>query len=205
MQLPEALQRTPLCTFLPLALTPDSITAVLVGLDSRAATFQVRRYVNNFRAEPLLAILPGVALHELWSLMGVAEHALLLVSTFVVIVGLIGMLAVMLAGLNERRREMAILRFVGARPRQISLLLASETLFLAVAGIAMGMALLYLSLYVAQPIVQAHYGIHLAIAPPGTHETLLLSLFLAAAFAVSLIPALRAYRTALADGLVPKI
>lgn len=44
-----------------MGLTPDSITAVLVGLDSRAATFQVQSYVNNFRAEPLLAILPGVA------------------------------------------------------------------------------------------------------------------------------------------------
>ncbi|AHE99679.1 ABC transporter permease [Thioalkalivibrio paradoxus] len=185
-------------------LTPDSITAVLVGLDARAATFQVQRYVNSYRAEPLLAILPGVALHELWSLMGVAEQALLLVSVFVVFVGLIGMLAVMLAGLNERRREMAILRSVGARPHQIFLLLVSETVFLAAAGIALGLGILYLGLAIAQPIVQAQFGIWLAITPPSAHDWVLLSVFLGAAFLTSLVPAYRAYHNSLADGLVPK-
>jgi len=186
-------------------LTPESITAFFVGLDSRIATFQVQRYINNYRQEPLLAILPGVALQELWSLMGVAEQALLLVSGFVVLVGLIGMLAVMLAGLNERRREMAILRSVGARPRQVFALLASETLFLAGAGVALGLGLLYLGLFVAQPLVQAQFGIHLGITPPGVHEFRLLAVFLAAAFLISLIPALRAYGNTLTDGLDPRV
>ncbi|OOG21797.1 peptide ABC transporter permease [Thioalkalivibrio denitrificans] len=186
-------------------LTPRSITAFLVGLDSRAATFQVQRHVNGYRQEPMLAILPGVALHELWSLMGVAEQALLLVSGAVVAVGLIGTLAVMLAGLNERRREMAILRSVGARPRQIFLLLVSETLALALAGIVAGLGMLYLSLHLVQPVVQSRFGIRLAVTAPGWHELALLSLFLAAALLVSLIPAYRAYRNSLADGLNPRI
>ncbi len=95
---------------------PQAITAVLLGLDSRIATFAVQRAINEYRGEPLLAILPGVALQELWSLMGTAEQALLLVSACVVLVGLVGMLTALLASLGERRREMAILRSVGARP-----------------------------------------------------------------------------------------
>ncbi|MGM0477572.1 MAG: ABC transporter permease, partial [Pseudomonadota bacterium] len=94
-------------------LTPSTITSALVGLHSRMDTFQVQRYVNTYRDEPLLAILPGVALQELWDLMAVAERALLAVSAFVVLVGLIGMTTALLAGLNERRREMAILRANG--------------------------------------------------------------------------------------------
>ena len=97
-------------------LTPKAITAALVGLKSRIATFSVQRYVNEYPEEPLAAILPGVALSQLWSLIGVAENALLVVSAFVVVVGLFGMLTALLTSLNERRREMAILRSVGARP-----------------------------------------------------------------------------------------
>jgi putative ABC transport system permease protein len=56
-------------------LTPTAITAFLVGLKSRMAAFGVQRHVNTFAQEPLLAILPGVALQELWDLVGVAEKA----------------------------------------------------------------------------------------------------------------------------------
>uniref|UniRef100_UPI003569E4C4 ABC transporter permease n=1 Tax=Halopseudomonas sp. TaxID=2901191 RepID=UPI003569E4C4 len=54
-------------------LTPQAITAVLLGLTSRISTFAVQRDINQFGGEPLQAILPGVALQELWSLLGMAE------------------------------------------------------------------------------------------------------------------------------------
>ena len=101
-------------------LTPRAITAVLIGLKSKIATFKVQRYINDYAEEPLTAILPGVALSELWGIIGIAENALLIVSGFVVVVGLFGMLTALLTSLNERRREMAILRSVGARPGHIS-------------------------------------------------------------------------------------
>ena len=91
--------------------------------------------------QPLLAILPGVALQELWSLMGTAEKALFVISLFVVLTGLIGMLTAILTSLNERRREMAILRSVGARPWHIASLLVLEAFALALAGVVAGLAL----------------------------------------------------------------
>lgn len=93
-------------------LQPQAITAFLVGLKSKVATFALQREVNDYPGEPLMAILPGVALQELWGLMGTAEKALFVVSLFVVLTGLIGMLTAILTSLNERRREMAILRSV---------------------------------------------------------------------------------------------
>ena len=107
-------------------LQPKQITAFMLGLNSKIATFTLQREINQFRGEPLLAILPGVALQELWSLMGTAEQALFVVSLFVVLTGLIGMLTAILTSLNERRREMAILRSVGARPWHIAGLLVVE-------------------------------------------------------------------------------
>lgn len=184
-----------------LDLTPPAITAVLLGLDSRIATFAVQRAINEFRGEPLLAVLPGVALQELWSLMGSAEQALLLVSACVVLVGLVGMLTALLASLAERRREMAILRSVGARPWQIAALLLAEALALTLAGLLLGLLLLYAGLALGQGWLQSHYGLHLALAWPSRAELGLLAAILGAALLLGLLPAWRAYRQSLADGL----
>ena len=113
-----------------LDLTPKAISAALVGLKSKIATFQVQRLVNEYPQEPLTAILPGVALSQLWDLIGIAENALLIVAVFVVVVGLFGMLTALLTSLNERRREMAILRSVGARPAHVFTLVMGEAGFL---------------------------------------------------------------------------
>lgn len=182
-------------------LQPKAITAVLLGLKSKIATFAVQRQVNEYRGEPLLAILPGVALQELWSLMGTAEKALFVVSLFVVLTGLIGMLTAILTSLNERRREMAILRSVGARPWHIAGLLVLEALALALAGAALGLILLYGGIAASQGWVQAQYGLYLPLALPSAYEWSLLGAILGAALLMGGVPAWRAYRQSLADGL----
>nr|WP_298140507.1 ABC transporter permease [uncultured Pseudomonas sp.] len=182
-------------------LQPKQITAFLLGLNSKIATFSLQREINEFRGEPLLAILPGVALQELWSLMGTAEKALFVVSLFVVLTGLIGMLTAILTSLNERRREMAILRSVGARPWHIASLLIVEAFALALAGVLVGVSLLYGGIAAAQSYVQANYGLYLPLAAPTSYEWTLLGAILAAALLIGCVPAWRAYRQSLADGL----
>ena len=186
-------------------LRPKAITAALVGLKSKIATFQVQRAVNEYPTEPLSAILPGVALTQLWGLIGIAENALIIVSAFVVVVGLIGMLTALLMSLNERRREMAILRSVGARPGHLFALIMGEAGFLTLLGVLLGMALLYLMLLIGQPIVERQFGIFIAIGGLSQYEWILLSAVVGAGFLVGSIPAYRAYRLSLADGLSVRV
>ncbi|HRH81421.1 MAG TPA: ABC transporter permease [Thiobacillaceae bacterium] len=186
-------------------LTPKSVTAVILGLESRAAVFSVQRYVNGYRDEPLMAVLPGVALAQLWEVVGVGEQALLAVSGLVVAVGLAGLVAVVLAGLNERRRELAILRSVGAGPLDILWLLTLEGLGLTLAGAALGVILLTGLGLAAGPWIAAHYGIVLAVAVPTAGEATLLGSVVAVGLLASLLPGWRAYRLSLADGLTPRI
>ncbi|MGD9895357.1 MAG: ABC transporter permease, partial [Dehalococcoidia bacterium] len=145
--------------------------------------------------------LPGAALQELWGLVGVAETALTAVSMMVVATALLGMVTMILTTLNERRREMAILRSVGARPATILGLLAAEAGFLTAAGVAVGAILLYLVLLVARPMIDAAYGLDIGIAPPQQGEILTLLTIIGAGFLAGLLPALRAYRMSLADGM----
>jgi putative ABC transport system permease protein len=183
------------------AQPPQPITAVLLGLQRKVATFAVQREINQSRAEPLLAILPGVALQELWSLMGTAEKALRGIALCVVLIGLIGMLTALVGSLNERRREMAILRAMGARPWHIAGLLVLEAAALALAGCLLGLALLYLGLALLQQPLQSHYGLYLPLAWPSAYEWSLLAGILGAALLMGAVPAWRAYRQSLADCL----
>jgi hypothetical protein len=70
-----------------LDLTPTSITAFMLGLNSRIATFSVQRRINEYPDEAMLAILPGVTLQQLWQSLGTAERALQLISAMVVAAG----------------------------------------------------------------------------------------------------------------------
>src|SRR5215813_2203228 len=182
-------------------LHPKAITAALVGLKSKLATFKLQRAINEYPEEPLSAIMPGAALQELWGLVGIAETALTVVSAMVVATALLGMVTMILTTLNERRREMAILRSVGARPRTILGLLMAEAGVLTVTGIALGVVLLYTGLLALQPYVDRSWGLYLPIDAPKPAELLTLAGIAVAGTLAGLLPALRAYRLSVADGM----
>jgi putative ABC transport system permease protein len=177
------------------------ITAFFVGARSRMDVLRLQREVNTWEAEPLMAVIPGVALAELWRSVGYAEDGLKVVTAFVVLVGLLGMLVSIYTSLNARRREMAILRAVGAGPWRIVSLLVLESGLLAVAGSVLGVATVYALLFAAQATVEQHFGVHLPIRPLGATEYAYLAVVVGAGFLVGLVPAIRAYRDTLADGL----
>jgi putative ABC transport system permease protein len=186
-------------------LTPRSVTAVLVGLKNRAAVFSVQRHVAEYRREPLMAILPGVALDELWEGVAMGERALLAATALVTLVSLAGLVAVILAGLEQRRRELAILRAVGAGPAQVLWLLACEGMLVTLAGVAAGTLFSQAVPWLLGGWLQARLGIGLQPAWPAVNEWLLMAAVLACGVAASLVPGYRAYRLSLADGLSPRM
>ena len=184
---------------------PGEITAFFVGLKSRSAALGVQRMVNEHKEEPLTAVMPAMALQELWEIVGVVERALLAVSGFVVVVGLAGMLVAIMTGLNERRREMAILRSVGARPAHVFGLIVGEAALVTASGVVAGFALLYALVLVARPILVARLGLHIAVGWPSAHELALAAIVLLAGIVIGLLPAYRSYRLALSDGLAVRV
>lgn len=186
-------------------LEPKAITAALIGVNSKLQIFSLQRWINEYREEPLLAILPGVALQELWEIVGVAESALVGVSVLVVITALLGMATMIFAGLSERRREMAILRAIGARPWTIFALLLTEATLMTSAAVLLGAAMLYAGMWVARPFIDEAFGLYLRIGAPTGREWAVLTVVAIAGAAVSVAPALRAYRMSLTDGMQIRI
>ena len=187
-----------------LKLTPKVITAFLVKLQSPIATFGMQRTINQYKDEPLTAILPGVALQQLWELIGVAEKALIVVSACVVVVGLFGMLTTLMTSLNERRREMAILRSVGARPIHVFSLIIGEAILVTILGIITGVALLYGLLIVARPLMVARFGLYIHLSAFSFTELMLLVVVLLAGILAGTVPAWKIYYYSLNDGMTIK-
>ena len=186
-------------------LTPREITAFLVGLHQRTAVFGLQRKISGFKDEPLQAVLPGVVLDQLWQSLAFGEKLLQGISWLILGLGLSGLLAVMLAGLGERRRELAILRALGAGLPHIALLLLLENLILGILGALGGLLLLTLLSWGAGPWLTQHWGIVLQSLTPNTDEVRLLASIVATCTLAGLLPAWRASRISLADGLPPRL
>jgi putative ABC transport system permease protein len=179
-----------------LDLQPKAVTAILVGVKSKAAVFQLQRQINEYRDEPLL---------QVWRIVGVAERALFLVAAAVAAASLAGLVALHLAALDARRRELAILRALGAPPRAIFGLVIGESFLLTLAGIVAGMALLQAALFAAAPFVETRFGLVLEAGLPTGPEALLLAAVLACGTLAGAIPAWRAYRLALSEGMTLRL
>lgn len=183
----------------------EQITAFLVSAKRRVDALRLQREINTYDREPLMAVIPGVALAEMWRTIGYGETALAVTAWFVLVAGLLGMIVALYTSLEERRREMAVLRAVGARPSVIVLLLMTESVLLTVGGIAAGLGLTYVALYAVQAPVEQAVGLTLTIGAPSRLALIYVGCILAAGVAVALLPAWKAYRNTLADGLSARL
>ncbi len=179
----------------------NQITSAMIGLKQKTAVFKVLRYINEYSEEPLQGVMPGVAFMQLWNIVGVVETAFVAVSYLVLLSGLISMVTALLSSLAERRREMAILRALGARPRDILLLLLVETAALVSFAALLSSLFLLLAMSFLSPWLASEFGIHLNLTEMNLDDVKILVFVILSGMLAGMIPALNAYRNSLADGL----
>lgn len=187
------------------ALQPDAITAFLVGLKSKSAVLRYQREVNTYRSEALSAVIPGVALSQLWRVVGSAEQALRGVALFVIAAGLTGLLTTILTSLNERRREIAVLRSVGAKSRDVFSLLVCEATILAAIGAIIGVIVINLGLFLFSQPIEAAAGFPLGDFGLSLYDFYIFLGVVFIGFLLGFLPGWLAYRRSLSDGLTVKI
>ena len=173
-----------------------TVTAILVGLDSPAFTLQIQRWINEYADEALLAILPGFTLAQLWSLVGGVENVLRGISALVFISALFGLNAMMLASMRERKREIEILRSIGAPSLFIVALLVIESLLVVTLGIALALAGLVGAILFANNLLASELGVMLSLQILYSSSFIALALIYLTTLVLSLVPAWRAYAVA---------
>ncbi|WP_213804267.1 ABC transporter permease [Granulicella sp. dw_53] len=182
-------------------LKVDEVTSFLLGAKSRVSTLYLQREINTYKPEPLTSIIPAYTLQELWTLLDYADTALSLVSAAVLVVGLLAMLTVLYTALNERRREIAILRVVGLHMRQIFLLFLLESVLIATAGTIAGIGAVYALLFALHTSIENKFGLPIALVGLSPRVELYAVVTVLSAALLGTIPAFRAYRNSLVDGL----
>ncbi len=186
-------------------LQPKSITSFFLRTKNRIEILNLQRWINEYQEEPLIAAIPGVALAELWNSLSVIDRVLKGISFLVMLVGLFSMLIAIMTSLNERRREMAILRALGASLRNVSGLILFETLILTSSAIVLA-CLIKLALEVfLGPWAQSNYGLYLQAPVFSSNEIFYIAIMFFSSLVISLVPAVRAMKSALKDGLSLKV
>lgn len=181
------------------------LTSFLVKLKSRIAVLKMRRNIDQYANEPIMAIIPALSLQEMWETISYVEQILFLVSLCVLLVGVLSILISLYTSINERRREMAILRSLGASSKHVFILLMYESSFLVMIGSILGVATMYAILYFVRPWLESNFSVYLPIEGLSKTEWYyLLGIFIVGTLA-GLIPAIKAYLNSLQDGLTIKL
>jgi putative ABC transport system permease protein len=177
-------------------LLPKSVTAVMIGLTSRMVAFQFQRKVNTKSQEPLMAILPGATLAQLWQTLSVAENTLLLISSLIVISTLFGLSAMLIASIRERREEIKLLRMIGASPLFIYWLIAIEALLISFISIIVAITVLTLGLTLSKSFLFTHYGLSIGANVFSLRTLYLIGVLCILTVLAAIPPSLFAYKEA---------
>ena len=183
------------------AFTPESVSVVMLGLKHRVTALQLQYQINQSKKEPLMAILPGMALAELWQIMGNVESLLLGLSGLIVICALIGLATMLLATMRERYQEIAVLRTIGAGPFTLLLLIQIEAMLLTIVSAALSLGLVAGLMSALKPWLSSAYGLFLSGPLFSQSSVVIILLILGCTYLVSLFPAVAAYRRGLHAGL----
>jgi putative ABC transport system permease protein len=183
----------------------NQITSFLLKLRSRIAVLKMRRMIDSYEGEPIMGIIPALALSEMWQTISYVEQILFLVSLCVLLVGILSILISLYTSINERRREMAILRSLGARSIHIFTLLIYESMILVVSGVVVGVGMLYGLLYFVRPWLESNFSVYMEITALNKSEWYIILGIILCGILAGLIPAIKAYRNSLQDGLTIKI
>lgn len=174
-------------------LTPKSITAFMIGLNSKMAIFSVQRAINQNRSEPLMAILPGVVLSELWSTMATLEQALQLISILVFFSAALGVSAMLMSSIRERKQEIHLLRVLGAPPHYVFILIQAEAVMITLISAVLAVLLVLFSLITLQGYLVSQFGLSISTNIFSSNTAWIIGALLAVSLILSCIPAMRGY------------
>jgi putative ABC transport system permease protein len=185
-------------------LQPKSLSAIFVSLKNRTQIFQFQRDILNFKKEAISSVMPGITLSRLWMLTGNVDKAFKIITLFIIVIALLGMVAMTIAGLNSRRREMAILRSVGASPSNIVSLLLVESIIISIASCIIGYIIMIVIFYIGKDYLQNNYGIFIDGFSIKNYDLQIIISIIFASLIATIIPAIQIYKNTLRDGLSVK-
>ncbi len=199
----------------------EKLDAVLLKFNNQAAAIQLAGMLNlptpenplllrNLQRDPffpykdeLMAVIPAEQIQQLMSIIGNAEQVLRYIGWIVFLVALFGILAAIYNTMEERRRDIAIMRSLGASRSTILRLILLEAAFITLIGCLIGLILAMATVAVVSPYIAETAGIVVSPYAIESGQFVTLGTFVVLGIAAGIIPALKAYRTDVVSNLAP--
>ena len=178
----------------PDALNPKTVTAAFVGLKSKLTIFNFSKNIREYPEEAISAVIPGIALSELWSIVGLVDKGFQLLSWIIIAISLIAMVTLIIASLDNRKQEMTIYRANGASPKFLAAMVIYESLVIGLVAIIGAIILVTAVTYFATSQLNLALGISPSFKWISLDEIKVFSIILLSGASSSLIPAAMVFR-----------
>jgi putative ABC transport system permease protein len=177
-----------------------AVSSIVVRLKSPALRLL---FVEDMKKRPdLQPALPATEIGKLFGIVEQIDGFFRLVAWLVLVVSGIAILVGLYDAIEGRRREIAILRALGARPAHVFALVTLEAVLLCLAGGALGLALGHGAVAAVGPLLLEHAGVR--VAPElGALDAWIAAGLVAMGLVTGFVPALRALRVPVAQNLHP--
>ena len=176
------------------ALIPKTVTAAFIGLKSKLTLFNFSKNIREYPKEAISAVIPGIALSELWSIVGLVDKGFQLLSWIIIAISLIAMVTLIIASLDNRKQEMTIYRANGASPKFLAMMVLCESLVIGLTAIVGAIILVTIVTYFATVQLNLALGISPSFKWISMGEITVFSFILLAGALSSLIPAVMVFR-----------
>jgi putative ABC transport system permease protein len=181
--------------------TEGDITAIIIKTKAPIFALQLYKIINS---EPLAqAAIPTREIKSLFDIVGNINWAFLFITLLVIVVALIGVMVAIYNSLNERRRDIAIMRALGAHRTRIFGMITLEAMLISLLGAVGGVVLSKILLLLLKGMVLERTGVELSVPIFNSGEMALILIIGAVGALVGIIPAINAYRTDVAKNLSP--
>ena len=177
---------------------PEEITAILVCVD-RNQPFGARSLadlVNKDDESVAQAAIPGDEIDKfLTNIVGDVELVLLIMAVLIVVVAGIGIMVSIYNSMSDRRREIAIMRALGASRLTVMLVILMESILLSLGGGLLGLLLGHGLIALLSPVIVEHTRVAVGLLHFRPVELILIPGLIVLASLVGYLPAVAAYRT----------
>jgi len=148
-------------------------------------------------------VVPNKVLPRLFNVIGWVDLVLLAIAALVTVLAALFLFVVLINALREQRRDIALMRSLGATRKTVFGLIISESLIISVLGGVLGLLLGHIIVAVGSHFIKVETGLMFSFTYISSVDILLLPGLIVLGIAAGMIPAVQAYRLSVLENIVP--
>lgn len=185
----------------PLPIGRRDLTAILLRADGIFAAKMQKTINKSLRTQAAAPV--GEITGLLTVIVGPLLTALLIITVLTCVVAAVGILVSIYNSMNDRKRDIAVMRALGARRDTVLAIILLESLLIAVGGALLGWMIAHVAMYAAGGFIEERTGVQVGLLTVSKTELMVVPLVLVLAAVAGLLPALVGYRTDVSKNLNP--